>query len=116
NLVVTHARGAPVTIVHVCAAAVAATGVDGAAVTVTLNEGLRETMYASDQVAADLEELTLTLGEGPGVDVRGGGGVLVADLSESDWQIRWPMFAPAAAVAGVGAVFALPLQIGAIRV
>jgi hypothetical protein len=116
SLVVTHAQGAPVTVGHVCAAAVAATGVEGAAVTVTLSEGLRETMYASDMVAADVEELTLTLGEGPGVDVRGGGAVLVADLAESDWQTRWPVFAPAAAQAGVGAVFALPLQIGAIRV
>ena len=40
-------------------------GVDGAAVTVMLSASPRETVYASDQVASDLEELTLTLGEGP---------------------------------------------------
>jgi hypothetical protein len=116
NLVITHAHGAPVTIVHVCAAAIAATGVEGAAVTVTLNVGVRETMYASDPVAAEIEELTLTLGEGPGVDVGGGGAVLVGDLTDAAWLTRWPMFAPAAAEAGAGALFALPLQIGAIRV
>jgi hypothetical protein len=56
------------------------------------------------------------LGEGPGVDVRGGGAVLVGDLTDAGWLTRWPMFAPAAALAGVTAVFALPLQVGAIRV
>jgi hypothetical protein len=116
KLVVTHAHGAPVTIVHVCAAAIATAEVEGAAVTVTLNAGLRETMYASDAVAAEIEELTLTLGEGPGVDVRGGGAVLIGDVTEAGWLTRWPMFAPAAAQAGAGAVFALPLQVGAIRV
>jgi hypothetical protein len=73
-------------------------------------------MYASDPVAEEIEELTLTLGEGPGVDVRGGGALLVADLTEPGWLTRWPMFAPAAAQAGATAVFALPLQVGAIRV
>jgi hypothetical protein len=116
NLVITHAHGAPVTIVHVCAAAIAATGVKGAAVTVTFNVGVRETMYASDPVSAEIEELTLTLGEGPGMDVRGGGAVLVGDLIDPGWLTRWPMFAPAAAQAGAGALFALPLQVGAVRV
>jgi hypothetical protein len=100
----------------VCAAVIAATDVEGAAVTVTLNAGVRETMYASDPVAEEIEELTLTLGEGPGVDVHGGGAVLVADLTEPGWSSRWPVFAPAANQAGAGAVFALPLQVGAIRV
>jgi hypothetical protein len=116
NLVITHAHGAPVTIVHVCAAAIVSSGVEGAAVTVTLNTGLRENLYASDPVAAEIEELTVTLGEGPGVDVSGGGAVLVGDLTDPGWLTRWPMFAPAAAQAGAGAVFALPLQVGAIRV
>ena len=116
DLVITHAQGEPVTIVHVCAAAIAATGVEGAAVTVTLNAGVRETVYATDAVAAEVEELTLTLGEGPGVDVCGGGAVLVGDFADPGWLSRWPMFVPAAAQAGAGAVFALPLQAGAVRV
>jgi hypothetical protein len=62
-----------------------------------------------------LEELTLTLGEGPGVDAFGGGPALAADLTASECLARWPVFAPAAAQAGIGAVFALPLQVGAIR-
>ena len=115
SLVVEHAHGQPVTVEHVCAAAISATGVDSAAVTVMLSATPRETIYASDQVASELEELTLTLGEGPCVDAFTGGPALVADLTAPDCLARWPVFAPAAAQAGVRAVFALPLQVGAIR-
>jgi hypothetical protein len=58
--------------------------VDGAAVAVMLSATPRETIYASDRVGSDLEELTLTLGEGPGVDAFTGSPVLVADLTASD--------------------------------
>ncbi|MFI6823741.1 hypothetical protein ACIBJE_22805 [Micromonospora sp. NPDC050187] len=40
----------------------------------------------------------------------------MADLTASECQHRWPVFAPAAVLAGVRAVFALPLRIGGIRV
>jgi hypothetical protein len=115
SLVVEHAHGGSVAVEHVCAAAISATGVDSVAVTVTLCATPRETMCASDQVASELEELTLTLGEGPGADAFAGGPVLVADLTAPDCLARWPVFAPAATQAGVHAVFALPLQVGAIR-
>jgi hypothetical protein len=64
GLVVEQGHGEPVAIAHVGAAA----SVDGAAVTVMLSATPRETVYASDPTAVELEELTLTLGEGPGVD------------------------------------------------
>jgi hypothetical protein len=115
SLVVEHAQGGPAGVEHVCAAVMSATGVDGAAVTVVLSTGSRETVYASDQVASDLEELTLTLGEGPGVDAVVGGPAVVADLAAPECLARWPVFAPAAAYTGVRAVFALPLQVGAVR-
>jgi hypothetical protein len=115
SLVVEHARGGPVTVEHACAAAISATDVDSAAVTVMLSAIPRETVYASDRLASDLEELTLTLGEGPSVDASTGSSTLVADLTAPECLARWPMFAPAAAQAGVRAVFALPLQVGAIR-
>jgi GAF domain len=115
GLVVEHAGGRRVTVEHVCATAMSAAGVDRAAVTVRLSASPRETMYASDRVAAEVEELTLTLGEGPGVDAFTGGPVLVADLTAPHWLARWPVFAPAAVHAGVRAVFALPLQVGGIR-
>jgi hypothetical protein len=116
GLVLEHAQAGAVAIEDVGAAAIAATGVDGAAVTVTFPVTPRETIYASDQVAADIEDLTLTLGEGPGVDACAGGPALAGDVTAADCLARWPMFAPAAAQAGVRAVFALPLQVGAVGV
>jgi hypothetical protein len=75
----------------------------------------RETVYACDPTAAELEALTLTLGEGPGVDAVTGGPVLAGDLTSAQCATRWPAFAPAAVDAGATAVFALPLQVGGIR-
>jgi len=115
SLVVERAGGGPVRVEHVCNAAISAAGVDRAAVAVALSASPRETMYASDPVAAEVEELTLTLGEGPGVDALTSGPALVADLTAADCLARWPVFAPAAVHAGVGAVFALPLRVGGIR-
>jgi hypothetical protein len=92
-----------------------AAGVEHAAAAVMLSASPRETLYASDPLAGEMEELTLTLGEGPGVDALTSGPALVADLSTPDCVARWPVFAPAAVHAGVRAVFALPLQVGAVR-
>jgi hypothetical protein len=114
RLVVGHAHGEPATFAQVAAAAISATGVDGAAATVTLTATPRETIYASDHVASRLAELTLILGEGPAVDAVGGP-VLVADLMVGRCLTQWPGFAPAAVQAGIRAVFALPLRVGAIR-
>jgi ANTAR domain len=115
TLLVECADGGPVAVRHVCAVAIAVTGADSAAVTVMLSATPRETLYASDRVASELEELTMTLGEGPGVDALAGSPSLVADLTSPDCQIRWPVYAAAATDAGIRAVFALPLQIGAIH-
>ncbi|GIJ76172.1 GAF domain-containing protein [Micromonospora phaseoli] len=109
------ARGGAVAVDHVCATAVAVTGVDSAAVSVILDATPRELMYATDRTASELEDLTLTLGEGPCVDATTGGPVLVADLTEPECRNRWPVFAPAAVLAGAGAIFALPLRVGGIR-
>jgi hypothetical protein len=115
SLVVECAGGGSVSVEHVCAAAMSAAGVDRAAVAVVLSASPRETVYASDPVAAEVEELALTLGEGPGVDALTGGPALVADLTAMECLARWPVFAPAALHAGVRAVFALPLRVGGIR-
>jgi hypothetical protein len=116
SLVAGHARGAPVAVGDVCGVALSAVDVDGAAVTVVLDTGLRETVYASSALASELAEMVLTLGDGPGVDAAVNGAVLVADLMAQESLVRWPAFAPAAVFAGARAVFALPLQVGAARV
>lgn len=115
-LLVEQAQGGPIAVDHVCHIVAAAAGVDGAAVTVVLGATRRETVYATDEVASELAELTLTLGEGPSVDAVGGGPALVCDLTAADCLVRWPIFAPAAVSAGAGAVFALPLHVGAVQV
>jgi hypothetical protein len=109
---VDRANGSPVTIEHVLAVMIAVTGMDRGTVTVTLRTGNRETLHASDALAADLAELVLTLGEGPGVEARVGGPVLVPDLASDH---RWPAFAAAAVLDGTRAAYALPLQVGGIR-
>lgn len=109
------ARGGAVTVGHVCAAAVSAAGVDSAAVAVVLDATPRELVHATDRTAADLEDLSLTLGEGPCVDATTHGPVLAADLTVPECRKRWPAFAPAAVRAGARAVFALPLRVGGIN-
>jgi hypothetical protein len=114
--VAAQAHGEPVEVSHVGAAVMSAAGVDGVAVTVVLSATPSETVYASDGIAAELEELALTLGEGPGLDAAAGGPTLVSDLTAPDCLARWPVFSPAAVSAGAGALFALPLHVGAVRV
>ena len=114
--VVHQARGEPVSVAHVCAAAAAGTAVDGAGVTLMVSSTVRETVTATDRIASDLEELQLTLGQGPCVDTFDQGGpVLAVDLRAPEFQSRWPAFTPAALESGARAVFAFPVQIGAIR-
>jgi hypothetical protein len=114
GLAVAEARSEPVEVRHMCAVAITASGVDSVAVTMTSRATPRETLYASDGVAADLAELAITLGEGPDVDALLGGPVLVADLAAAECRSRWPMYAPAAVKVGGRAAFALPLQVGAV--
>jgi ANTAR domain len=72
-------------------------------------------LYASDPIVSQVEELTMTLGEGPGFEALEGGPVLVADLATPACGSRWPIYAAAAMGAGFRAVFALPLQVGGMR-
>jgi hypothetical protein len=99
-----------------CAAAVDAVEVSGAWLVAARGTGAGHLMQATDEVSELLAELELTLGEGPGRDAAAAGGpVLASDLGEAGALRRWPVFAPAACQAGAVAVFAFPLQVGAIR-
>jgi hypothetical protein len=110
-----HEGDGPVSVAAVGRAAVQRLAVDGASVTAVGGPVAREPLTATDEVSARLEELQFTLGEGPGTaDFRLGTPELIADLALAAG--RWPGFAPAAVAAGARALFALPLQAGAIRV
>jgi hypothetical protein len=109
-------RGGRVSAADVCAAAVAAVGVTGAWLSVASGADAGHLMRVTDEVSEQLAELQLTLGEGPSVDASASGGpVLASDLVAGDSERRWPAFAPAACQAGAAAIFAFPLQIGAIQ-
>jgi hypothetical protein len=73
-------------------------------------------LAATDERARQLEELQFALGEGPCVEASGGGcPVLEPDLVAAG-PARWPRFGAAVLAAGVRAIFAFPLRVGAIRV
>jgi len=109
-------RGRPVSAADACAAVVAAVGVSGAWLTAAAGTDAGHLMDVTDGTGEELAELELTLGEGPSRDaIDSGGPVLASDLSTAETAQRWPGFAPAALLAGVAAVFAFPLRIGAIR-
>ncbi|NEA36857.1 GAF and ANTAR domain-containing protein [Streptomyces sp. SID13031] len=72
------------------------------------------TLAATDGPAMVMENLQQTLGEGPCLTAyRDRRPVLEHDLARAG--ARWPAFAPAATESGIAAIFAFPLQIGAIR-
>ncbi len=108
-------RGGSVCALDACVVAVAAVEVTGAWLTATA-AGEGHVLQVTDSVSEQLAELQLTLGEGPSLDASSRGGpVLTADLGTTEAATRWPAFAPAAQRADAAAIFAFPLQIGAIH-
>lgn len=114
--IIDHARDESITLTHVCATVISCAGVDAVAVTARVEGTQSETLYASSQLAMDMEELTVTLGEGPGADAFLEGPSLTSDLATAAARARWPVYAPSAVTAGVRALFALPLWIGGVGV
>lgn len=74
----------------------------------------RGLVHATNEVSAGLEDLQLTVGEGPCLDAFASGGpVLIAELAAE--TARWPGFTPGALELGAAALFSFPLQIGVVR-
>jgi hypothetical protein len=95
-----------------CAEALDITGVGIALMSETEHQGV---VGASDPMASELEELQFQLGEGPCIDAsRDQRPVLLPDVAGTAAAL-WPVFGPAALDAGVRAIFAFPLNVGAIR-
>ncbi|WP_343243171.1 ANTAR domain-containing protein [Streptomyces sp. SID12501] len=108
-------RGARVGVMDVCTAAVAALPVGGAGISAMSRTATSHPLCSTDDISEQLEELQLTLGEGPCVDAfTHGSAVLTPDLLTGGLQDRWTVFADAALETGARAVFAFPLQMGAI--
>lgn len=97
------------------AASVTAVPVTGAGVALMTPAGHGGTLAATDGPAKVMESLQQALGDGPCLDAfRERRPVLQPDLAATGLS-RWPGFAPVALSAGIAAVFAFPLQVGAIR-
>ncbi len=98
------------------AAILAVVGVTGAAIS-TLGGLLgSETLSASDDVIARVDELQFDLGEGPCWDALATGlPVLEPDLRGRPTR-TWPAFSPAVSDSDIAALFAIPLTVGPLRV
>lgn len=100
---------------RVCVAAVVLLSLRGAGMSLMVDGELVGTAGVSDPGVAAVQDLQLTLGEGPCVDAwTERAAVLEPDLA-SPASVRWPTFAEAAVKHDVRAVFALPMALGAIR-
>jgi GAF domain-containing protein len=95
-----------------CADTLPITGVGMALMNDSGHQGV---IAATDGAARVMEELQFTLGEGPCIDAsRARSPVLQPDLAATALG-RWPAFMPQAIDAGLAAIFAFPLHVGAIR-
>jgi hypothetical protein len=111
-LLSTGGPGAPL---GICQACVAWLPMSGAAVTVMASADRQELVCASDTVAARIDELQFSLGEGPCVEAfMTGRTVQIADIVEVR-DSRWPMFAAAARDTPARGMYVFPLHVGAGR-
>jgi len=97
----------------VCRGASKLLRMSGASV-VLMGEDTFPSVASAYGVSVTVQDLELTLGEGPAIDAYGEGmPVLVDDVGS--FSSRWPQFTRAAAETGIRSVYALPLQLGAIK-
>ena len=101
--------------VRLCAACVVALPVQRAGIATHVPGVGLEVLATSDEVAERVEWAQVMVGEGPGLDaIFSCGPISVPDLAFPAG--RWPIFLSEIADSGVGAIYALPLQMGAIKV
>ena len=99
---------------NLCRAGVEVLGVAGMSLMLRV-DGLPTPVCASNPLAARLEDLQHTLGEGPGVDAEESGRPVTEPDLARPRQGRWVAFGPAALTAGAGGLFSFPLRLGAVR-
>ena len=101
--------------VRLCQVCAEVVGVTGAGITLMAGDVPQGSVCAADDVSAVFDRLQFDLGEGPSIDAHHlGRPVLEPDLLGTR-SPRWFALTGPAVGAGVRAVFAFPLQVGAIR-
>jgi hypothetical protein len=104
----------PLSLVALCQRSADLLGMDGATI-VLLADGASAISASNDRAAA-LADLQFALGQGPTPDAtESNAPVSAGDIAARNDRARWPQLAPAVADLGVGAIFAFPLRVGAIR-
>src|SRR5580704_2708829 len=99
-----------------CRIAADITEVSGAGVMVLAGGTPQASLCTSGGIAALIEELQITFGEGPCIDAhRTGVAVAEPDLT-APVVPRWPAFSPKAVDAGARAIFGFPVRIGVARI
>jgi hypothetical protein len=73
-----------------------------------------QTLAAVD-LAREGEELQVTVGEGPSLDVLAGAGAIEVRELTGESAARWPLFAPDAFLLGIRSMAVLPMRVGAAR-
>jgi hypothetical protein len=108
--------GATSVVDWVCSGAIELLSLKGAGVSLMVDGELRGAAGVSDPGIALVQELHLSLGEGPCVDAWETRAPVIEGELSALGGVRWPMFAAAAVNEGVSAVFAFPLALGRIRI
>lgn len=102
---------------RLCAACLSALPVSGVGVTLMTATGPTGVVLAvTDEQARQLEELQFALDEGPCIEASNSGRPVLEPDLVTGGSPRWPRFGAAVLDAGVHAVFALPMRVGAIHV
>lgn len=104
---------------RLCAACLRALPVDGVGLSLAGGGHLGglTSLGASDEIGTALGQLQYDLGEGPVASALAERKpVLVPDLAAPEVRSRWPVFAQEVRASGAQALFAFPLQLGAIGI
>lgn len=99
-----------------CRPFLSALPISGVSITIITSSGSQSTLCSSDAVAARIEELQFELGEGPQWSTARSGEIsMIADVAAGGHD-GWPVFGAALAELHIGAVFSLPMRMGAVTV
>lgn len=91
-------------------------GVDGCGVSLLRDDDLHGSIGCSGAVARRGERLQFDLGEGPGIEAARTHRRVAEPHLASNGATRWLAWGPAALEAGIAAVFAAPMGVGAARI
>ena len=100
---------------RLCQMSTELTATSGASIMFLADDLVRASLAATDGIAARLDDLQFTLGEGPAIDAHVDGRVVVVTDLADPATVRWVAFTPPAVESGAKAVFSFPVRIGAVR-